>query len=172
MTEQTIQTERLNLILPHADHLPAYAAYCGGLRSQFVGGPYDPAKAFEKFCAMAGHWRLRGFGRYVMTLKSTGQPIGHVGALRLDTAAPPEMTWTIWEDAYEGQGYAFEAATAYVARIAKVQSFAEMLIRIERKNKRSLRLADRIGAIQDNTAVAPHWMPTAITLRLGVGKNR
>jgi RimJ/RimL family protein N-acetyltransferase len=120
---------------------------------------------------MVGHWRLQGFGRYVMTLKSTGQPIGHVGALQIDTAKPPELTWTIWEDAYEGKGYTFEAVYAYIAHIPKVHSFVEMLIRIENKNQRSLRLADRIGATQDETAVAPHWMPTATTLRLRVTKN-
>jgi len=171
MTGPIIQTERMNLVLPCTDHLPAYVAYCGGLRSQFVGGPFDSAKAFEKLCAMVGHWRLRGFGRYVMTLKSTGQPIGHVGALQIDTAEPPEMKWTIWEDAYEGKGYAIEAVTAYLAHVPKVDSFAEMLIRIENKNQRSLRLADRIGATRDEIAVAPHWMPTAVTLRLRVTNN-
>ncbi len=81
------------------------------------------------------------------------------------------MTWTIWEDAYEGKGYAIEAVTAYLAHVPKVDSFAEMLIRIENKNQRSLRLADRIGATRDEIAVAPHWMPTAVTLRLRVTNN-
>ena len=41
MTGPIIQTERMKLVLPCTDHLPAYVAYCGGLRSQFVGGPFD-----------------------------------------------------------------------------------------------------------------------------------
>jgi RimJ/RimL family protein N-acetyltransferase len=106
-----------------------------------------------------------------MTLKSIGQPIGHVGALQIDTAEPPEMTWTIWEDAYEGKGYDFEAVSAYLAHSPKVHYFAEMLIRIENKNQRSQRLAVRTGATQDETAVALYWMPMATTLRLRVTKN-
>lgn len=116
MRQCRIETPRLILVPPQAQHLDAYVSYCGSERSKFVGGPFDAAKAFEKLCAMAGHWTLRGFGRYVITEKGSGQAIGHVGALQIDLSDPPEMTWTLWSDAAEGQGYAFEAASAYLAQ--------------------------------------------------------
>lgn len=166
MTHAPIETDRLRLVLPQADHLPPYVAYCTSDRSRFVGGPYDPVKAFEKLCAMSGHWALRGFGRYVMTEKHTGQTIGHVGALQLDSAHPPEMTWTIWDGAFEGKGYAFEAVQAYLSHASGVIGADQMIIRIVPDNHRSLSLAQRIGAERDDAALPPAWMPDAVTFRV------
>lgn len=166
MNVHDIETDRLTLVPPAASHLPAYVAYCGSARSRYVGGPYDQAKAFDKFCAMAGHWTMRGFGRFVVTHKASGQPIGHVGALQINAAEPPEMTWTLWHDAFEGQGYGFEAVKAYLDTPAAALGSSTLLIRIDEGNLRSLRLAHRIGAERDDTAQAPQWMPKAITFRL------
>ena len=166
MTMHDIETDRLKLVLPAASHLPAYVAYCGSARSRYVGGPYDPAKAFEKFCAMAGHWAMRGFGRYVLIHKASGQPIGHLGALQIDAAELPELTWTLWDGAFEGQGYAFEAVKAYLDHSSMVRGPSTFLIRIEYDNQRSLKLAHRIGAERNETAQPPKWMPKAITYRL------
>jgi len=163
MAQPILETERLLLVLPHADHLPAYARYCASERSVFVGGPFDPIKAFEKLCAMSGHWSMRGFGRVVMVLKATGQPIGHVGALQLDPAELPEMTWTIWEGAFEGKGYAFEVARAYLSQAPDALRTQGMVVRINKDNSRSLRLAERIGAVRDDAAEPPTWMPEAVT---------
>lgn len=112
---------------------------------------------------MAGHWNMRGFGRFVIVQKGTGQPIGHVGALQLDPGEMPEMTWTIWDGAYEGKGYAFEAAQAYLLRAKMMLGTEDMLIRIEKDNRRSIQLANRIGAKRDDGAVGPAWMPDAVT---------
>lgn len=153
---------------PHADHLPAYLAYCTGPRSGFVGGPYTPVQAFDKFCAMAGHWVMRGFGRYVITLRETGRAIGHVGALQIDTDTGPEMTWTLWEDAAEGQGHASEAARAYLGHAAAALPFDHLLVRIDAGNVRSLKLAERLGAVPDDNAKPPAWMPGAVTFRIAL----
>lgn len=170
MTHAPIETDRLRLVMPQVDHLPRYATYCASDRSRFVGGPYDPVKAFEKLCAMSGHWALRGFGRYVMTEKDTGQPIGHVGALQLDSAEPPEMTWTIWDGAFEGKGYAFEAVRAYLSHASGVIGADQMIIRIVPDNHRSLSLAQRFGAERDDTALPPAWMPDAVTFRIRLSR--
>lgn len=163
MEQPIVESERIILVLPHADHLPAYVRYCASERSVFVGGPFDPAKAFEKLCAMSGHWGMRGFGRFVMVSKATGQPIGHVGALQLDRAERPEMTWTLWDGAFEGKGYAFEAARAYLSHASDTLDFESLLIRIEKHNHRSLRLAERIGTTRDDAAKPPTWTPDAVT---------
>ena len=141
-----LQTERLVLALPSAEHLAVYTAYCASERSRFVGGPFDAAKAFEKLAAMAGHWTLRGYGRYVMTRRDGGAPIGHVGALHLETESLPEMTWTLWDPAAEGLGYAYEAAAAYARHAFGRLGFARMILRIDPDNARSCRLAERIGS--------------------------
>lgn len=166
MTAHGIETDRLKLVLPEASHLPAYVTYCGSARSRYVGGPYDPAKAFEKLCAMAGHWTLRGFGRFVVIHKASGQPIGHVGALQIDESELPELTWTLWNGAFEGQGYAYEAVKAYLDHPQSTPGSGTFLIRIEEGNQRSLKLAHRIGAEREDSAQPPKWMPKAISFRL------
>ncbi len=161
-----IETPRLILVAPQAHHLEAYVAYCASARARFVGGPFDAAKAFDKLCSMAGHWTLRGFGRYVITLKESGQAIGHVGALQIDDAELPEMTWTLWPDDAEGRGYAFEAATAYLAQAKRAVGVDEMLIRIAAGNARSSKLAERLGASVDTTIKAAAWMGDGLTYRI------
>ncbi|MCI5110061.1 MAG: GNAT family N-acetyltransferase [Marivita sp.] len=166
MPDSQIDTDRLILIRPAPEHLDAYVSYCASARARFVGGPFDATKAFEKFCAMAGHWTLRGFGRYVVTLRDGGRAIGHVGALQIDAADPPEMTWSLWTDTAEGKGIAHEAAAAYLAGAKARLGLSEVIIRIAEGNIRSHSLARRLGATLDESAVAPGWMPDAVTYRL------
>lgn len=167
-----IETERLVLLRPQAHHLAAYTAYCASDRSAFLGGPYDAVGAFEKFAIMVGHWTLRDSGRFVMIDKASDAPIGHVGALRLTLEEPPDLTWAIWNGTYEGRGYAYEAATAYLHHALRDPGFDRMLIRIAENNHRSQRLAKRLGARRDLFAPAPSWAPDMVTydLRLrGIG---
>ncbi len=170
MPDPTIETDRLILVRPKKQHLAAYVAFCASDRTEFVGGPFDAAKAFEKLCAMAGHWDLRGFGRYVITLRTSGEAIGHVGALQIDPAVLPEMTWTLWSGAAEGKGYAHEAARAYLAQARVAMGAPELLVRIKRNNLRSHDLAARLGATRDTDASVPHWMPDAVTYRVKTGE--
>lgn len=156
----TLKTARLTLRQPVAGDLPAYTAYCASERSRFVGGPFDAVKAFDKLAAMIGHWTLRGFGRYVIELE--GRPIGHVGPLAMDDGHAPEMTWTLWDDAAEGQGYATEAARAVVDHLTGDLGWSAMIIRIQPDNTASRRLAERLGATLSDDP-APAWFPGAVT---------
>ncbi|MEL7098046.1 MAG: GNAT family N-acetyltransferase [Pseudomonadota bacterium] len=161
MIAETLSTARLTLRKPLAGDVPAYTAYCMSDRAGFVGGPFTEAQAFEKYCAMAGHWALRGYGRYVMV--HNGAPIGHVGPLGID-AGQPEMTWTLWDGAAEGKGLATEAATAVWDHL-RAQDWPEMIIRILPDNAASIAIARRIGATQTDEA-APAWYEGALTFRL------
>ena len=144
ITSTTLTTERLTLRQPLGSDLPAYTAYCAGPRTQFVGGPFDAVQAFDKFAAMAGHWTLRGFGRYVM--EHDGTPIGHVGPMQLDATQPPELTWTLWDGAYEKRGLATEAAHRVRDHLMHDLSWPQLLIHIMPDNASSIGIAQRIGA--------------------------
>ncbi|WP_424969254.1 GNAT family N-acetyltransferase [Dinoroseobacter sp. S76] len=165
-----ITTERLTLRLPEVRDLAPYTAYCRSPRARFVGGPFSTVQAFEKLSAMAGHWTLRGFGRLVFHETATGAQLGHVGALQLDAAEPPEMTWTLWRAESEGQGYATEAARAFLARIAPQLGLTRMLIRLDRDNHASLRLAARLGA-RPLPDPPPAWMPHARSFEIMTGSG-
>lgn len=162
----TLVTARLTLRQPQAGDLPAYVAYCGSDRTRFVGGPYDAIKAFEKLAAMIGHWTLRGFGRYVIDL--AGQPIGHVGPMALDDSDHPELTWTLWDAAQEGHGYATEAAQAVAHHLLDDLHWPGLVIHIVEENGSSRRIAERLGArLTDEPA--PVWLAGCVTYRLGKG---
>ncbi|MQY42136.1 GNAT family N-acetyltransferase [Epibacterium sp. SM1969] len=158
-----ITTARLTLRKPQAGDLPAYEAYCASDRARFVGGPFNAVSAFNKFAAIIGHWTLRGFGRYV--IEHGGAPIGHVGPMAMDRNEPPEMTWTLWSDEAEGQGFALEAARAVAQHFLIDAHWPEFIIRIEAENRKSRALAEGLGANLSDAA-APEWLPNAVTYML------
>lgn len=149
-----IETARLRLrgVLP--SDWEAYRAYRLSSRST-VFSP-DEGVIWAQFAAFAGHWALKGFGRFVIEHRATGLPIGHVGPWFPDGYPEPELTWTLWSADHEGQGFAFEAAGA-------ARDFAFVFLRwptavsyIDLGNARSRHLAQRLGAWQDLAALIPY----------------
>ncbi|MEL7115821.1 MAG: N-acetyltransferase, partial [Pseudomonadota bacterium] len=64
-----IVTERLVMRGFEPGDFPAYAAYyTDPARTGGVGGALPRHQVFERFCSMIGHWAMRGFGRYAVTL--------------------------------------------------------------------------------------------------------
>lgn len=159
-----LETERLVLRLPEPGDFPAYREYCASARSGFVGGPYSEAAAFDKFAAMLGHWDLRGYGRYAITLN--GRALGHAEPLAPVEGQTPEMTWTLWDGAFEGQGYATEAATRVVTHLLKDCGWPALKLHILPRNAGSRAIAQRIGAIETD-APAPDWFPGCLTYHIG-----
>lgn len=160
---ETLTTERLTLRVPDHRDLDVYTAYCASDRSRFVRGPFTAAQAFDKLAAKIGHWALRGFGRYTIT--RDGAPIGHVGPLAIDTSDVPDLTWTLWDPAAEGKGFATEAAERVQRHLFDDLGWPEFRILIQPDNLASCRIADRLGAEATN-APAPDWYPGARTYRL------
>ena len=160
---RTLTTDRLTLRQPQAGDLPAYTAYCASDRARFVRGPFTAPEAFDKLAAMIGHWTLRGFGRYV--IEHRGAPIGHVGPMQLGDTSAPELTWTLWDGAAEGHGFATEAAKRVRDHLLTDLGWPELIILVQPDNMPSRRLADRIGAnLTDDPA--PDWYPGCLTYRL------
>jgi ribosomal-protein-alanine N-acetyltransferase len=117
----------------------------------------------DRFFAMAGQWALRGFGRYVMT--DGGAGFGHVGVMQTDTDAPLELTWTLWDGAREGQGYATEAARAVMA----AWRGALLIAQVAPDNAASLRVAEKLGFLRDDDIAVPsHYPEGVVTFRQGV----
>ena len=163
MIAETLHTDRLTLRRPEAGDLPVYTAYCASERSRFTGGPFAASKAFEKLAAMAGHWELRGYGRYVMV--HDGQPLGHVGPLQFGDTDAPEMTWTLWTGVAEGQGFATEAARHVAHHLLVENGWPRLGILILPDNRASMGIATRLGARRTD-APAPDWYPEATTWHL------
>lgn len=158
-----LDTPRLILRLPQPGDLPTYAAYCASDRAHFVGGPFSGVQAFEKLAAMIGHWTLRGYGRFVMTDRASGTPVGHVGLLHLDPGEPAEMTWSLWHAECEGRGLAGEGAAACLANAFGPLGLARVLARIAPDNHASVALAHRLGGRPCPEMAPPPWFADAQT---------
>lgn len=164
----TLTTARLTLRQPLPADLAGYVAYAMSDRARFVGGPFDEAQAFARLGAMIAQWPLKGYGRYVMMLGE--HAIGHVGPLAREDDHTPEMTWTLWDGAFEGQGLAAEAAQEVVRHLFDDLQWPAVIIRIEAGNKASLRLAEKLGATRSDGSI-PAWSPDVLTYVLRARVN-
>lgn len=144
-----IETARLTLRRPEPGDWLAYRAYRLSARST---GPMDEPAAWTHFAAFFGHWALRGFGRFVAVLRATGAPVGHFGPFHPEGQAERELTWTLWDPALEGRGYAFEAAAAVRDHAFGTLGWETAVSYITTGNTRSERLAARLGAVIDPDA--------------------
>lgn len=147
-----LETDRLILRTPQADDLPAFVAFATSARTRFVGGPKTVAQAVEKFAGMIGQWVLRGYGRFTITRRDTGAAIGHVGPLMMAEAEMPELTWTLWDGAQEGQGVTTEAAQAVARWVFGPLGLTQASTIIHVQNIASHRIAARLGGV-----ARPDW---------------
>lgn len=145
-----LTTERLILRAPHAEDWPAYLAFRRSPRSA-LGGNLATGEIWSQFAAFFGHWALRGFGRFIITDRASGDAIGHVGPFFPEGWQEPELTWTLWNDAREGRGIAFEAARAARDHAFRDLGWKTAVSYIDLANTRSQALARRLGAVHERT---------------------
>ena len=112
--------------------------------------PFSRADAWRHMAIVVGHWPLRGYGRFAVELKSTGELIGRVGLWYPEGWPDVECGWAIHPDHW-GRGYATEAA-AETIRLGFATLGAPRLISLVRPdNARSARVAERLGGRLDGT---------------------
>src|SRR5690349_949869 len=75
------------------------------------GRPYSVAEAWAEAAFMIGHWRLRGFGQFVIEARDGGAFLGRAGPLQPEGWPGLELAWAL-TPAARGHGYATEAAAA------------------------------------------------------------
>ena len=145
-----LETERLTLRAPQASDFDSIVPFVTSERAQYIGGGADKdmGHAWRILAILTGHWHLRGFGRYTITYNSDG--IGHVGVMQADNTDPIELTWTLWDGQYEGQGIATEAAQA----VLDVWQGPELIVTVHPENHASARVAEKLGFVPDETSEA------------------
>ncbi len=145
-----LTTARLVLRGPEAGDWPAYLAYRRSPRSTLGTNPAT-GEIWMNFAAFLGHWQLRGFGRFIIVDRVSGGAIGHVGPFFPEGWQEPELTWTLWDGAREGQGIAFEAAAAARDHAFRDLGWKTAVSYIDPANTRSQALARRLGAVHERT---------------------
>lgn len=148
----TLETERLRLRAPHVSDTDAYMRYYQSDRAIHTGGPKDTRSAWDLWASQFGHWLLRGYGMFVVTLKGDDTPLGIVGHWFPETRPETEVGWVLFDAASEGKGIAFEAATACIDHAWNVLKWERMVSYIAPENARSIALAERLGAVLDPDA--------------------
>jgi RimJ/RimL family protein N-acetyltransferase len=86
----------------------------------------------------------QGFGAWVLTLKTSGEPIGICGLFQRPYLALPDLGYALLP-AFEGMGYAWEAAGATLSYAGKQLGKKELLAIVSEANTRSVRLLEKLG---------------------------
>ena len=150
-----LSTPRLLLRPPRRDDFDDWAAFAGDAEAtRFLGGPQPRAVAWRAFGLMAGAWALYGFGMFSVIERSTGRWVGRVGPWRPDGWPGNEVGWGVRRDA-QGQGYAFEAATAAIDWALATLGWNEFIHCIDAANRPSVALAERLGSRWQRCALMP-----------------
>ena len=160
-TVPVLETERLILRGPEPRDEAGYVAVQMSEHTRYSGGNIGRDKAWRGFAAEFGHWLIRGYGMWAVTLKGDDRCIGMVGLWYPEGWAAQEIGWTVWPEA-EGKGIAYEAAVAARAHAYDFLGWPTAVSYIDPENTRSIRLAERLGCTLDPDA--PHSFGDEATL--------
>ncbi|QYK40965.1 MAG: GNAT family N-acetyltransferase [Paracoccaceae bacterium] len=153
-----LNTPRLTLRAPVAADWPHFRDFALSERSHFVRAPdIDETLAWRGFAHVIGMWVLRGYGSFIFCRHGEDRALGMTGPWHPVNWPEPEIGWTVWDAAAEGQGLAFEAAEAGRTHVFRDLGWPTVVSYIDPANTRSIRLAERLGARPD--PAAPHPRP-------------
>lgn len=147
MTGPVLHTERLILRpLSGEDFEPwvAFQADPGTMR--FLGGVQSRQEAWRSLCVMAGAWAVNGFSMFSLIERDTGRWVGRVGPWQPEGWPGREIGWGVARE-YAGRGYAHEAAAASMDYAVDVLGWTDIIHTIDPDNAPSIRLAQRLGAV-------------------------
>ena len=158
-----LQTERLRLRGPKAADFDSYSQTLMSDRARYAGGPFAFNDAWIDFAKEAAGWVLQGYGSWAIEDKATGAFLGMVILQKPAFYPEHEIGWMLQAEA-EGKGYACEAATAARDWAWANLNWPSMVSYIDDGNTRSIRLAERLGAVRDPDAPTP-WQETCLVYR-------
>lgn len=151
----TLQTTRLILRPPVPGDWPAFHDFMMSDRATAFGSHRNLAKTFRSFAAELGHWQIFGFGMWAVTLRGDDSCLALIGPWTPPDWPEPEVGWMVLDAATEGTGIATEAARAAIAHAYDVLGWPTVVSYVGPDNARSIRLAEKLGAVLDADARQP-----------------
>lgn len=114
-----------------------------------TGQPMKGEEVWLRLLRDIGHWQALGHGNWAVRRRDDGVYVGSVGVLdfRRDLDPPfdaPELGWGV-SPRFQGQGMAFEAASAALAWCDETLNAPRTVCMISPDNAASLKLAGRLG---------------------------
>lgn len=149
-----VNTARLRLDVPDIADFPVWAEILCSPRANYMDGPYSRDEAYTEFAAMLGTWVLHGHGVFALRPGDAGGALGFICLNFEPGDNEPELGFFVTEAA-EGQVLVAEAAEA-VRDWAREQGVRSLVSYIDPDNRRSVRLALRLGAQRDPKAEAAY----------------
>jgi RimJ/RimL family protein N-acetyltransferase len=147
-----LETERLILRGWRPEDFEPLALIHGDSETMtFVGGVQERNDAWRSLASLAGHWALRGYGKWAVERKSDGALLGRVGMINPEGWPGLEIGWTLGKQ-YWGKGYATEAAQAALDYAFLTQPMERMISCIDANNIASQAVAKRIGETKAESA--------------------
>lgn len=150
-----LRTERLVLRRPVPDDWEAFHAFMMSDRSTAFGSHRDLARAFRSFAAELGHWVIFGYGMWAVTRQGSDVALALIGPWTPPDWPEPEVGWMVLAPEAEGTGLATEAARAAIADAYGRLGWPTVVSYIGPENTRSIRLAEKLGAVIDPAAPQP-----------------
>ena len=149
-------TARLRLRRPSRADIPASFRFWSSDRSRLMGGPWTMAQLEAETQDVFDQWARYGFGLFTVTLADSGTPIGAIGPFFPAPHPEPELAWSLWDEAHEGQGLAHEAAIAARDWFFATTGRATAISYTDPSNHRSHRLCARLGGVVEPDAAHPY----------------
>jgi RimJ/RimL family protein N-acetyltransferase len=155
LTAPVIEGARIRLRPLVMADFPPLAQLYETARSVHIGGPKPSAAVWRDFASDVGQWVLLGFGGWSVEERVTGALAGYTGLNAPPEYPERELGWVMLEG-FEGRGYAFEAASLARGFAFDKLSWNGCVSYIDPENHRSIRLAERLGAVRDEKAATPN----------------
>lgn len=150
-----LETGRLILRAPKLEDFEGFAAFMGSDRAELERGRQDRGGAWLHFVTATGQWVLRGHGAFSIEDRATGAYLGEAGIFREHDYPEAEIGWMV-VPAAEGRGVAHEAALTVREWAYRALGLTTLVSYIDPENRRSIRLAERLGARIDPDADRPN----------------
>ena len=150
-----LRTARLILRPPAPRDWPAFHAFMMSDRATAFGSQGDLARSFRSFAAELGHWQIFGIGMWAVTWADDDIARALIGPWCPPDWPEREVGWMVLDRAAEGTGLATEAAGAAIADAYRRLGWPTVVSYVAPGNARSIRLAEKLGAVLDQDAPQP-----------------
>jgi RimJ/RimL family protein N-acetyltransferase len=147
----TLRTARLELRAFRPTDIDAWAAMEADpeVRRYRGNNPRTRQQAWSTMETSLGQWALRGYGLFALE-QEDGRFVGFAGVLHPTDWPEAELSYSLAR-AYWGRGLAVEAARAARDWAVARHGFTRLASFILPENARSIRVAEKLGAVREGT---------------------
>lgn len=146
-----VSTPRLTLRAFRIGDFEAFAALHASPHAALMWAIPNRDAAWDRFLSLCGEWIVRKAGMWALADRWSDDFLGHAGFIQPHDAAEPELAWALIAPAV-GKGLAEEGVRA-ARDWGRAHGLSRPVSYIDARNARSIRLAERLGAVEESRTV-------------------